>query len=305
MNQLIITLKGEIQRSNFTEWKNELIAQIRSVNTELTTDDDFVAAIEYVKLLKSAEKTLKDAKQSSMNQTADIRQLFAAIDDISAQARQTRLALEHQIDRRKSEIKQQCIQAGIDAIRAFIHQQSQRFQQLDLTEYINRQRFEMAIKGKGSIQSIQVCIDDLCQSIKKDISQRAIEVTRNGVILDSLPSQHKLLCQDRSYLLSLHTQELRLTIEKRIAVLNEEDAKRKSEKVVHELQKLQQIEEAELNAEVIYQKGKVEMIEQQKYRLSIDILSSKDTAIEIARSIREIYRNNSAIVNIRLSHNYD
>jgi hypothetical protein len=67
MAQLIIKLTGEIQSSNFDEWKNDLIAQIQSTNTELTTDDDFVAATRHVKLFKAAEKSLKEAKQLSLN----------------------------------------------------------------------------------------------------------------------------------------------------------------------------------------------------------------------------------------------
>lgn len=302
MNQLIIKLKGEIQSSNFAEWKNELIAQIQSVNTQLMTDDDFVAAIEYVKLLKSAEKTLKTAKQSSINQAADIQKLFAAIDDISEQARQTRLSLEHQIDRRKFEIKQQCIQSGIDIVQAFIQQQNKDFQFIDHAEYIDRHRFEAEIKGKGSIKSIQAVMNGLCRKIKIDISQKATEVTRNGVIIDTLPSQYKILCQDRPALLALNTQELRLTIEKRIAVLNEEEARRRNEQAIHELKK---IEDVELNTNVGCQTEKMEIVAKQKYRLTIDICSAKNTAIEIARAIRQEYGQNVAILSIRLNYNDD
>ena len=63
MSNLVIKLSGEIQSSNFHEWKNELISQIQSTNLELTTDADFAAAELNVKTFRIAEKTLKNAKE--------------------------------------------------------------------------------------------------------------------------------------------------------------------------------------------------------------------------------------------------
>lgn len=302
MNQLVIKLKGEVQSSNFAEWKHDLIAQIQSVNTKLMTDEDFVGAIRYVNLLKSAEKSLKYAKQSSINQVSDIQQLFAAIDEIAEQARQTRLSLERQINVRKLAIKQQCIQSGIDRVQAFLHQQNADFQFINHAEYVNCYRFESLIKGKASIKVIQSVIDNVCESIITEISQRAVEVKKNGQLLDTLPNQHKLLFQDRQMLLALSHQELRLTIEKRIALLNEENARRQAEQATNELKKIEHIE---LNSAPNELSDKTDVVEKQKYKLIIEILSSKDTAIEIARSIREVYSSNTSVLNIRLSRNYE
>ena len=72
MNPLVIKLTGEIENSNFDEWKNDLVVQIRAVNTELTTDDQFVEATKNVKTFKAAEKSLKQAKQSAIEQAAEI-----------------------------------------------------------------------------------------------------------------------------------------------------------------------------------------------------------------------------------------
>jgi len=56
MNQLIIKLTGTVNSSNFDEWKKDLISQIQATNIELSTDDDFVKAVNQVKSFKSAEK---------------------------------------------------------------------------------------------------------------------------------------------------------------------------------------------------------------------------------------------------------
>lgn len=298
MNQLVITLKGEVQSSNFAEWKNELIAQIQSVNTNLITDNDYVEAHRHVKLLKSAERSLKDAKQSSINQLSDIQMLFAAIDEISEQARRIRLSLERQINVRKAEIKQECVQSGIDRVQAFIDKQSEDFQLLDHAGYVDRHRFEVRIKGKASVKGIQSVIDQVCHSIETEVSQRAAEVTKNGMLLDTLPNHHKVLFQDRQALIALRHQELQLTLEKRIALFNEENARRQAEQVTNELQKIEKIE---LNTDP---NAPTDM-ERQTYKLIIDIFSSRGMAIEIARSISKAYGNHSSIVNIRLSRNYE
>ncbi len=107
MSNLVIKLSGEIQNSNFDEWKNELIQQIRAVNNELKTDSEFALATKSVKQFKAAEKALKEAKQSALEQAADINQLFDAIDAVAEETRQVRLSLERQIKSRKQEIKEE------------------------------------------------------------------------------------------------------------------------------------------------------------------------------------------------------
>jgi len=120
MTDLIIQLKGEVQSSNFEEWKNELIARLRGVNTELARDEDFVTAADQVKALKNAESTLKEAKQSAIAQAADIQRLFGSIDVVVEETRQVRLALERQIKARKQEIKEQMIERAINTVHAAI-----------------------------------------------------------------------------------------------------------------------------------------------------------------------------------------
>jgi len=41
MKELVIKLTGEITKTNFAEWKKELLAALKKVNTDLKTDDDF------------------------------------------------------------------------------------------------------------------------------------------------------------------------------------------------------------------------------------------------------------------------
>ena len=104
MNQLVIKLTGQVNSSNFNEWKKDLIVLIQSTNKELLSDRDFFIAERQIKSFKVAEQSLKQAKQSAIHQAEEIHKLFAAIDEVTEAARQARLSLEHQIKKRKVEI---------------------------------------------------------------------------------------------------------------------------------------------------------------------------------------------------------
>lgn len=298
MNQLLIRLTGEIQSSNFPEWKNELIQHIESVDIELSTDDDFIEAIRHVKLFKAAEEYLRNAKQSALDQSLDIQRLFAAIDEVSERARQTRLALERQINLRKRAIRADCIQAGIETIRFFIQQQNADFQSLDHGIFLDRDRFDLAAKRKGGVKGLQVAIESLCEELKSEIRQKARECNVNASTIDSLPSKYRLLFQDRSSLISLDRQELTLVIENRIGLFDAEGAKDSVEDSVPELETLE-------SDDVTYgsdqHSTESERIEYQKFRLAVDIFSPESTAKEIARSIQQAHGNSHWVSNIRLS----
>lgn len=298
MNQLVIKLKGEIQSSNFEEWKNDLIAQIQSTTITLVTDDDFVSAIEHVKLFKTAEKALKEAKQSAIDQAADIQKLFAAIDEISEETRQARLKLDRQIKARKLEIKEEFIQSGMKSVRDHVCLKSDDFQRTDLSAFLDRRRFESAIKGKASTKGMESGIKLLCTEIKSEISKKAAEVDGNAERLDALPGVYKILFQDRNSLLSLTGRELNLTIEKRIAKFNEENSKIKAEKAMNELK---MIEDYLLNPEESSHPDNSDIMQKERFRIVIELLSSKETAIETAREVRQAYGDNPSISDIRLS----
>jgi len=220
MSKLSITLSGVIETSNFDEWKTELVEQIRSVKSELTTDDDFAQASKHVKQFKAAEKNLKEAKKSALKQAEEINQLFEAIDQVSAEARQARLNLDKQIKKRKKEIKKEFIQQGVETINAFIKEQSEAFQSISLGSYNDEAIFADAVSGKASAKGMQKAITKSCESIKAAIIKKAGEVEANVAILDKLPGSHQALFQDQAQLISLATDELNTIIDQRIATFD-------------------------------------------------------------------------------------
>ena len=222
MQALKITLSGEIQSSNFDDWKSDLLAEIKTIGTSLATDEDFSAATANVKRLKKAEKALKDAKQSALDQAADIQQLFKAIDEVREEARQTRLTLERQIKARKQEIKASVVAGGIDTIKAFIAEQSEDFQLIKHSDFLDEAFFLEALKGRSTLKTSEKAIGKLCKKIKQSITDKAASVTNNAAALAAMPAAEQALFQDRAELLAMEPSALNEVIDSRLSVFREQ-----------------------------------------------------------------------------------
>jgi len=301
MNPLVIKLTGSIDSSNFDEWKTDLIAQLHAVNRELVTDDDFVTAAKQVKAFKTAEDSLKRAKQSAIEQANDIQRLFTAIDEVIAESREIRLWLDRQVKARKLDLKFKQIQSAIDAIKQLIDQQSEEFKAIDHSNFLDWQRFETATKGKASIKGVQAALDQLSSQIRLEISDKAGELADNKKRIDAIPVAYRILFPDRQSLLALPDAELKLEIEKRIAQYQRDQATQEADKKAKQLKIL---EDLVLNPETgVPDSEGASLVE--RYRISIDLLSTREQAISVARLIKETYSDNALVTEIRLARHHD
>lgn len=309
MNQLFIKLTGTVNSSNFDEWKKELIAQIQAVNVELVTDNDFVTASGQVKSFKAAEKSLKEAKQSAIDQAEEIQQLFFAIDEITKEARQARLALERQIKARKLEIKQGYIQSGIDEIHGYIDEQIDELKNCDLSRFLDRGRFESAVSGKAGISGLKKGIDQVCTVIKREISEKVVVIYNNKIKINALLEDHKLLFQDWKSLVGSSESELDSEIDKRIARYESEMAKREVERLAAELNNMEPVIEDVSTVSDLIQYDNLERADdgqqKEKYRILINLFSALNKAKEIAGAIESEYAHDSDVHDIKLLRNRD
>jgi hypothetical protein len=230
MNELQISLTGKITDTNFEEWKEALLKQIRSSKRELTTDDDFALAETDVKTLKAGEKSLKAAKQSALEQAAEINRLFDAIDEVSEEARQARLTLERQIKQRKEEIRDEIVDTGMQEIESYIDSQSDNFAAANNERFMSRADLESFTKGKRSTSSMQKAIDEAVAGVKHRIKARADIITANESILSAIDTEHTSLFQDQSALLGMETDALEKTVKERIDYYIKEQEKLAKEK---------------------------------------------------------------------------
>jgi len=295
MSKLSIVLSGVIEKSNFDEWKTELIEQIRSVKTELKTDEDFVAATKHVKQFKAAEKNLKEAKKSALEQAAEINKLFDAIDTVSEEARQARLTLDKQIKKRKKEIKNDFVTQGMDSIKAFIAEQSESFQSLSHSDYTDEAIFVDALSGKASSKGMQKAITKTCDSIKAAITRQAEDVKTNSTKLDNLPAHHQTLFQDRTQLLSLEPEQLDKTIDERVDNFEKQSTQSDTASVAV-------VEEPEDKAAAEEQPTANDSDgDKSDYTVTVEINASEAEADAIRTKIVEAVSSNNAVGNITLA----
>jgi len=296
MNQLTIKLTGEIEASNFDEWKNELVYIIKQSVTNLVSDDDFVRAQKRAVLLKDAERALKRAKQSAIEQTGEIHRLFSAIDLIAEEARQARLSLERQINRRKLEIKSQIVESGLEKVRRFIDAQPEDFHHIDIAPYVDRGRFESAIRGRSGTSGVQFAIDQLCSQIVGEVAQKTAEVTRNRARIEALPDLHRLLFQDWRTLIGHPEQVLDAEVRSRILRYESEVAKDRSARI-HSAPGGSTVEGDAAEAVMMLQTGNEPT---EVFRIDIELLSTQGEAVAVARAVRETCKDMRSITRIKL-----
>jgi len=220
INKIIIELSGEIESSNFSEWKEMFFDEIKSFKQALETDNDFALASENVKWCQNAEKALKSAKDSAIKQASDIDKLFNEIDTVISQARDTRLKLQKQIKLKKEEIKDEVAIEGVVKMTELLAEQSDDFNLLDNSMFTNKENFLSAISGSRGITGAKERVNTLCLNYGNQISQRASEVQDKAKIIDAQALGHSALFQDRGYLLGLQLDDLNKEIDSRIATYN-------------------------------------------------------------------------------------
>lgn len=300
MSELIIKLKGEITDTNFDEWKNDLIAKLGKVNTELSTDDDFANAESDVKAIKAGEKSLKDAKATALEQAAEIQKLFDAIDTVSSEARDARLALERQIKKRKAEIKDEVVDAGLEAVKGYLQKQSEALQSLRHS-WLERSAFEDEIKGKRTTSSMQKAVLGLSEKIKTEISDREASINDNQKVIDNIDEQYSAVFQDEQSLLLMESHALKSTIEERIEYFEAEKKKQPVEAAAEE----KPLESNEGNAAEPEETESEEEAHihpaDQSHVISIEVFAEIDDAQTLFDEIDDQYSSREIVGEIKLS----
>lgn len=302
MSDLIIKLKGEITDTNFDEWKNDLLARLKSVNTELASDDDFANAESDVKIIKAGEVTLKNAKASALEQADEIQKLFAAIDEVSSEARDARLALERQIKKRKAEIKDEIVESGLDAVKAYIEEQSTELQSVK-NSWLDRSAFEEEIKGKRTTTSMQKAVTGLQVKIKNEIAQREESINANRSVLEKINDDYSAVFQDKESLLLMDDESLQATIAERIEYF-EAEKKKQSEAATQEPVEPEQATEKDPDtavAEETVSDGAPIHLSDESHVISIEVFAQVDAAQEFFDEIDDRYSNREIVGEIRLS----
>ena len=174
---LLIQVTGAVTASNLPEFKAHALEVFKGINRTLTTDQDFATAESTVKWCADVESRLAAAKEHALSQTATIDELFKTIDDISAEARRTRLELDKLVKARKEEIRGEIVAGGVAALREHIAQLNAAMP----ADYMPQvpADFAGAIKGKRTVDSLRGAVNDELARAKIEASNIATRIHAN------------------------------------------------------------------------------------------------------------------------------
>lgn len=180
---LLIQVTGAVTASNLPEYKAHALEVFNGINRTLTTDQDFATAESTVKWCADVESRLAAAKEHALSQTATIDELFRTIDDISAEARRTRLELDKLVKARKEEIRGEIVAGGITALREHIAQLNAAMPAAYMPQV--PADFAGAIKGKRTVDSLRSAVNDELARAKIEASNIATRIHANVKTLEA------------------------------------------------------------------------------------------------------------------------
>jgi predicted phage-related endonuclease len=220
---LRIEVTGMVTASNLEDFRATALKAIRSVNRNLSTDQDFADAESSVKWCSDVETRLAAAKAHALSQTESIDALFRTIDQISAEARKVRLDLEKLVKTEKDSIRLKIQEAAYGKLRTQIQEANSTADRLCVVapQSDANQRIAAAMKGKRSVESLQNAADTevakMLIEAKAVIEQRTatIEAWDKALAAHSAPIVLQGLCPDLPALLMNTPDNLRLIVKSR------------------------------------------------------------------------------------------
>lgn len=240
---LRIEVTGMVMASNLADYKAHALAVFAGINRELKTDQQFADADKVVKWCSDMEARLAAAKQHALSQTESIDALFRTIDDISAEAKRTRLELDKLVKARKEAVRGEIVAGGIVALREHVAALNVRLG----APYMPSVTADFAgvIKGKRTVASLQDAVDTELARAKIDASATADKIGMNLATLRELAAAHAFLFADTAQIVLKANDDLTVLVKSRIAEHQQKEAAR----IEAEREKIRKEEVARLERE--------------------------------------------------------
>ena len=191
---LRIELSGVVTASNLQVYKDTALAVFKSINRELTTDQQFSDAEKTVKWCSEIEDRIKAAKQHALSQTESIDLLFRTMDEISEEARTVRLELDKLVKHRKDAVRTEIVDAGRVELLTHVEALNARLGKPYL--HVAVADWQGAVKGKRTIDSMTDAVAVTLANAKIAASAEADKVEMNLKSFRELATGHEFLFAD-------------------------------------------------------------------------------------------------------------
>lgn len=244
---LRIEVTGMVTNSNLDAFKAHALDVIGAINRELVTDQDFADAEQAVKWCGEVEDKLKAAKQHALSQTESIDRLFSALDDITAEARRTRLELDKLVKGMKETRRLEIKTAAESAFAAHIAAINKRLGKVQLPQI--RADFAGVMKGKRTIATLQDAADTELARVKIEANATAEAIETNLASLRELAANHAYLFTDAQQLVLKDNEALVAIVKGRIAEHEAAEQEKAEARAEAERERIRQEERERLEQE--------------------------------------------------------
>jgi putative phage-type endonuclease len=275
---LRIEVTGMVTASNLAEYKAHALSVFSKINRELVTDQDFASAESTVKWCSEIETRLAAAKQHALSQTESIDLLFKTIDDISAEARATRLELDRLVKARKEQVRVDIVMDGAKAIASHIEALNMRLGRNYMPAV--PADFAGAVKGKRTLESMRDAVATTLASAKIAASAIADKIDENLRHLSDVNAPMALF-SDISTICLKASDDFQLLVKSRVDA-EAERINAQAEKARAAIQEEERIKaEREANAKLADERAKAALAERD--RIAEQVAFEKLERDEIAR----------------------
>ena len=209
---LRIVVEGAVTASNLPAFRDQALAMIASVKTDLQTDKDFADAAELVKAFKAGEESLESAKKRALSETASIEELFRTVDDVKEKMRSKRLEVDRLVKDQKEARKLDILNTSRHAFTDFINK-------LNVAKYMPTisADFAGAMKGKRTIESLQSACDDVMARAKIEANEIAGVIAINRDYINEAAADYRFLFNDFGQLCQKPADDFAAIVKSRIA----------------------------------------------------------------------------------------
>ena len=217
---------------NLPSFAVALKAFIAKMPARPTTDDDFATTDAACKALKRAEEALDAAEAGALASITDVEAMRRAVADCRKLARDTRLAAEKLVERRKVEIKEQAVAAARRALDDHIATLNAELAPMRLQPVVAD--FPGCIKGLRSFASMQDALDTTLASGKIAADAQARLVRNNIAHYNDLAEGFEFLFADLHVLVHKAPDDFDTALNARIAKHRADEAAREAKRQADE-----------------------------------------------------------------------
>lgn len=211
---LDIRVSGAVTHSNLGQYREAAAHYIQSINTDLQNDQDFADAEADIKFCQNAEKSLKQAKEDALSQTAEIDDLMKTIDFIAEEMRKKRLSLEKLVQSEKQNRK---LAIAEGARKAYLSHLVGLEDELEGIKLITAPEISWneVLKGKRTIESLQNAADTALAQAKIAANDEAKRYRDNIAMLREAGDQYQHLFTDLQNLVTKPADDFALVVKTR------------------------------------------------------------------------------------------